>query len=107
MTMTHCILHNPTTGSLVELSVNDVLEIRLRQIGGDGYRWGIAEKPGVLHFADQRLDTHTLDFPGAAADLILIFHAVSPGRGRLRLDLARQGENTPLESITVELRVGG
>lgn len=105
MIVSHRVLDNPVSGTVVDLPVGDTLEIRLNQIGGAGYLWKVANEPVNVHLDEDRLDHFDGAVPGAAAGRILTFRAVSDGTGHLKLALMRPWEDAPVEQVEVEVNV--
>jgi len=98
-------LDRPASGQSVRLAPGDVLEIRLVQASGGGYLWSVAELGDLLEPAEDRTAPGAL--PGAAADRVLVFRAVAPGRGRIVLVQSRPWESVAHDEVRLDVVVDG
>jgi predicted secreted protein len=102
--VTHQVLKQPRSAERISLAVGDTLEIRLPQRGGTGYLWSVGKPSELLTLTDDRVDLDSSAM-GAAATRVLVFETASAGEGRLRLELGRAWESSPIELLDLPVTV--
>jgi predicted secreted protein len=102
--MTHRVLDQPNSDDAIVLVPGDTLEIRLRQRGGTGYLWSIAQASDLLRMSDDRTELGS-PAAGAAATRVLMFETAESGEEVLHLELGRQWEQAPIEVIDLPVTV--
>lgn len=97
----------PVSGREVVMHAGDTLEVQLRELGGSGARWQVADAPETLvlerdeHFGP---GTHTV---GAFSTRLLRFRATRGGTGRLQLTIGRKDAVEPPGRVDLHVCVGG
>jgi len=94
------------SGSQFQMSVDDLLEVVLRENPTTGYRWDITQIPNNVELRHSRFSGSPEGAIGASGLRTVSLRAIHPGQGRLELMLVRKWEPTaPIEEFQIELVV--
>lgn len=71
-----------------------------------GYKWSCTvDNSGVYEWVDTVTLHPATDAVGVPGMLLWKFKAVKPGKGSIKFELYRPGQEKPIEDITVEIQV--
>jgi len=95
----------PVSGHGATVVAGDLLEVQLRELGGSGAQWQVAEQPPEL-----RHDREDVVGPGPGAvgefsSRLFRFRAIREGTGVLRLVIGRPGALQPAGTIELHVTV--
>ena len=101
-------LDQAAAGQTVDVSVGQMIELRLPENPTTGFRWQLQDGPGPACTMISDAYTAGGNLPGAGGEHTWMLQAARPGVCELRLVYRRSFENTPpAKSFAVNVQVQG
>jgi inhibitor of cysteine peptidase len=99
------VIEQRDSGSEVSVEVGDEFEVRLESNPTTGYGWVVAAQPDVVDLLTSDFEAPDTELVGAGGVEVLVFEAMAPGSGELRLEYVRSFDDPPVPAEAVEYQL--